>query len=61
MKRLANQQKKNRDRDNKQQSNHTSLMLQLAPFCDNEDLKKDVKFADELGLLSQKEKTSTRL
>ena len=36
-------------------------MLQLAPFCDNEDLKKDVKFADELGLLSQKEKISIRL
>ena len=33
--------KNNGDQDKTQQSNHTSSMLQLAPLCQNEDLKKD--------------------
>ena len=45
----------NDDEGDKQQSNHTSSMLQLAPLCENEDLKEDPKFIDELGMLLQKE------
>ena len=51
----------NGDEGDKQQSNHTSSMLQLAPLCENEDLKEDPKFIDELGMLLQKEQTSTKL
>ena len=50
----------NADQGDKQQSNHTSSMLQLAPLCEKEYLK-DAKFIDELGMLLQKEQTSTRL
>ena len=46
--------KNNGGKGDKQQSNHTSSMLQLAPLCGNEDLK-DAKFIDELGMLLRKE------
>ena len=36
-------------------------MIQLASLFENEDLKNDAKFIDELGMLLQKEETSTRL
>ena len=51
----------NGDQGNNQQSNHTSSMLQLAPLSENEDLMKDAKFIDELGMLLLKEETCTRL
>lgn len=36
-------------------------MNQLAPICENEDLKKGSKYVVELGLLLQKAETSTKL
>ena len=51
----------NGEQGDKQQPFHTSLMLQLAILCENEDLKKDAKFIDELGMLLQKEQTFTKL
>lgn len=51
----------NYDQGNKQQSNHASLKLQLAPLCENEVLKKDAKFIGKFGMLLQKEETSARL
>ena len=36
------------DQGDKQQSNHTSIMFQLASLCENDDLE-DVRFIDELG------------
>ena len=50
----------NGDQGDKQQSCHTSSMLQLAPLCENEDLKEDAKFIYELGMLLEKEQTSTK-
>lgn len=50
----------NGDQGHKQQSNYTSAMPQLAPLCENEDLKEDAKFIDELSMLLQKEQTSNK-
>lgn len=48
------------DQGDKQQSNHTSIMFQLASLCENDDLE-DVRFIDELGMIIQNEETSARL
>ena len=37
-----------------------NTFVELAPLCINEELRKDAKFVDELGLLLQKGETSTR-
>ena len=44
-----------------QASNASPFLIQLAPLCESEELKRDATFLDELGLLLQKEETIVKL
>lgn len=39
---------------------HRKALVELAPLCEDEDLKKDAKFVDELGALLQDSETSSK-
>ena len=54
-------QTENNDENPDQHPNQIKSLIELAPLCQSNELKKDAKFLDQLGLLLQKEETSTRL